>query len=369
MNQLNEVDQINQINQANQEIMNKLEAPFAFEEVEAKIQVNGNNSNSGKGRAMVVFYLDSRAVQKRLDEVVGAFNWKNQFSPWHDNSQICGISIFDQKRGEWITKHDGAGSSNIESIKGGLTDAFKRAAVLWGIGRYLYQIDGVWIEVEQKGRIDDSQRGKLKAAYDAAVKRIFGDAVNRRAIQPTNQTGGNHPVNQAGSNRSINQPVNHSANNQATTNQRSVHPHIQQQPQNAPDIQQQPQNIVGNSQPQPQQQPLLLQQPSTQAPANEQRPTAEGRGFERNAEQNPQTSNPAALPLLKINSIKQSGKTSQLLELCNCDGEITSAYIKSGEEGIAIGAYLRNVRFEEKTGSYGKYNLIADYELHGTAAA
>jgi hypothetical protein len=38
----------------------------------------------------------------------------------------------------WISRCDGADDTNIEGAKGGLSDAFKRAAVKFGIGRYLY---------------------------------------------------------------------------------------------------------------------------------------------------------------------------------------------------------------------------------------
>jgi hypothetical protein len=155
--------------------MNSLLAPFPFEEVEAKVQVVSSDNHKG----MAVFYLDSRAIQRRLDNVVGPLNWQNHFFPWQDKAQICGISIYDPERKVWIAKHDGAENSNIEAIKGGLTDAFKRAAVLWGIGRYLYQIKGVWVDVEQRGNskssfIKKGQDDKLKAEYEAAVKKIFG---------------------------------------------------------------------------------------------------------------------------------------------------------------------------------------------------
>lgn len=162
------------------EIIKRLHEPFGAKEIEWKIQVTSQD----KKRGMAVAYMDARAVQKRLDEVVGAFNWKNVYSLWHDNSQICGISIFNDDRNEWITKFDGAENSDIEPIKGGLSDSFKRAATVWGIGRYLYEIDGVWVEIEPKGKsfaIMQNQYGKLESEYNAAVKRIF-------SIKPAQQT-------------------------------------------------------------------------------------------------------------------------------------------------------------------------------------
>ena len=38
----------------------------------------------------------------------------------------------------WVTKTDGADDTTIEGAKGGISDALKRAAVQFGIGRYLY---------------------------------------------------------------------------------------------------------------------------------------------------------------------------------------------------------------------------------------
>ena len=156
-----------------QEIIERLREPFSSKEIEWKIQV----TTQDKTRGMAVPYMDARAVQRRLDEVVGAFNWKNIYSLWHDNAQICGISIFNDERNEWVTKFDGAENSDIEPIKGGLSDSFKRSACLWGIGRYLYELNGVWVDIESKGRsstIKQDQYGKLENEYNAAISRIFG---------------------------------------------------------------------------------------------------------------------------------------------------------------------------------------------------
>ena len=60
---------------------------------------------------------------------------------------------------------------------GGLSDAFKRAAVKWNIGRYLYSFEPVWITAEKRGRafvIAKSENGKLETAYNTTVARLFG---------------------------------------------------------------------------------------------------------------------------------------------------------------------------------------------------
>ena len=151
-----------------QEILKELKSPFPCEDIDWKVQV----MNKEKTRGMAVAYLDSRTIQKRLDEVVGAMNWKNEFMLWQDKSQICGIGLYDMERGAWVMKYDGAENTDIEPVKGGLSDSFKRAAVLWGVGRYLYDMESIWVEIEPSGksyRIKKSEYDKLRRHYDESV--------------------------------------------------------------------------------------------------------------------------------------------------------------------------------------------------------
>ena len=72
-----------------EDIIKRLREPFAFRDIEWKIQV----TTQDKARGMAVAYIVSRAIQNRLDETVGAFNWRNTFSPWQNNAQICGFRL------------------------------------------------------------------------------------------------------------------------------------------------------------------------------------------------------------------------------------------------------------------------------------
>lgn len=60
----------------------------------------------------------------------------------------------------------------------------------------------------------------------------------------------------------------------------------------------------------------------------------------------------------KVLSVKPSGKSSQLLELADKNGEVTAAYIKAGGLPITEGSYLTEVDLQQKTGAYGAYNMI-----------
>ena len=109
-------------------IQQELAKPFAPEDLEWRLQ----KTIEAKLRGIAVPYVTNRAIQARLDDVVGPDGWYNEYKPWHragqKDSQLCGISIYFPERG-FITKWDGAEGSDIEPVKGSLSDSMKRAAV------------------------------------------------------------------------------------------------------------------------------------------------------------------------------------------------------------------------------------------------
>lgn len=115
-----------------------LDEPFAVEDIEWRVQQCGMASNGPW--AMVLCYVTNRAIMKRLDEICGKAGWRNEYRDIPNNGGVeCGISI--KVDGEWITKWDAAENTQVEAVKGGRSGAMKRAAVQWGIGRYLYQLE------------------------------------------------------------------------------------------------------------------------------------------------------------------------------------------------------------------------------------
>lgn len=82
-------------------------------------------------------YIDARDVMDLLDEVVGPENWQDSYELVGDKI-IAGVGILANDN--WIWKYDTGTESNIEEEKGMFSDAFKRAAVKWGVGRFLYDL-------------------------------------------------------------------------------------------------------------------------------------------------------------------------------------------------------------------------------------
>ena len=160
----------------------RLEYPFTPDEIEWRVL----RTNKDKTKGQVAAYVDSRAIQYRLDAVLGRENWKNQFVTVQGNnndttSHICTLSIYYPERGEWISKSDGAGSTDVEPVKGGLSNAFKRAASMWCIGRYLYGLKNIWAKLDEYKAIDKSEYTRLSELYVQYVKRYLAEQKKKEA--------------------------------------------------------------------------------------------------------------------------------------------------------------------------------------------
>lgn len=155
-----------------EELRQALAAPFSNGDIEWRISATTQDKTKG----LAVPYVTNRAIQNRLDSTVGIDGWQNEFKPWKDGkAQLCGISIYFQQQKQWLTKWDGADDSDFESVKGGLSDSMKRAAVEWGVGRYLYGMTQIWVKVEQRGKsffIVDEEQPKLDKTHEDWVRKI-----------------------------------------------------------------------------------------------------------------------------------------------------------------------------------------------------
>lgn len=125
--------------QQSDEIAKALAAPFTSTQVRYKPgAVSGN-------RALAMPYVDARAVMGRLDEVLGIDGWHDSYEPLADGTVICRLSC--RIGGEWIEKADvGEGKARKDAFSG----ALKRAAVKFGIGRYLYAVKATWRDYDPR---------------------------------------------------------------------------------------------------------------------------------------------------------------------------------------------------------------------------
>ncbi|MFO0844634.1 MAG: Rad52/Rad22 family DNA repair protein [Gemmataceae bacterium] len=129
-------------------ITQALSAPFDVSEVKFKPQaVSGN-------RALAVPFVDARVIQDRLDEVLGVMGWQDSYECLPDGAVVCRLRV--RVGGEWITKEDVGGQSEQpdegDRRKAAFSDALKRAAVKFGIGRYLYRCKPQWVDYDPQKR-------------------------------------------------------------------------------------------------------------------------------------------------------------------------------------------------------------------------
>jgi hypothetical protein len=130
-------------------IDDRLSAPFDASEVKFKPgAVSGN-------RALAMHYVDARVVMDRLDEVLGVAGWQDEYQFLPDGSVSCKLSCLVNEH--WVTKMDVGGQSDQpdegDRHKAAVSDALKRTAVKFGIGRYLYRFPQQWVDYDpQKKR-------------------------------------------------------------------------------------------------------------------------------------------------------------------------------------------------------------------------
>lgn len=167
--------------------MCRLKEPFAESDIEWRLQSCGK-TRDGKIWARPLAYITSRAVQERLDDVCGPDGWQSSITKQGD-AYLCTLSIrveHDDGTTEWISRTDGADSTDIEAVKGGISGAIKRSAVLFGVGRYLYNLKDSWADITQNGRFSGQTKEKERFSWNppklpswALPKNSTGNKVNQ----------------------------------------------------------------------------------------------------------------------------------------------------------------------------------------------
>lgn len=138
----------------------------------------------------LLLYKDARVDQNILDETVGCLNWQRSHQLIGDRL-YCTVSIWDDKKGQWISKQDVGTESYTEKEKGQASDSFKRACFNLGIGRELYTAPFIWIP---NSKCNIVEKGGKATTYDRFVVDEIGydevGNINRLVIRNTGSTFG-----------------------------------------------------------------------------------------------------------------------------------------------------------------------------------
>ena len=139
-----------------------LKRPFSLDEIRVKVLA----TTKDRSRGLIVPYIDARAVMDRLDEVATEEGWTDRYDVLSEGAVRCQLTIFG------VSKEDvGMG----EDPKGAFSDALKRTAVKFGIGRHLYDCDKLWGPLDERGQISDPEEAK---------RRVLGLGPERSQISP-----------------------------------------------------------------------------------------------------------------------------------------------------------------------------------------
>src|SRR5215207_1251752 len=123
--------------------------PDLFAALAAPFDANEVKVRNHNGR--LLHYITARTAMNRLDSVLGPENWWDEYVP-SENSVLCRLTI-RLPDGQMLTKSDAGGYAGMadsgDDDKSGFSDSFKRAAVKFGVARYLYR-DGVPAFVQER---------------------------------------------------------------------------------------------------------------------------------------------------------------------------------------------------------------------------
>lgn len=124
--------------------LNVLTAPLTVQEIEWRVQ---SQTKDGQ-KIIVVPYITNRCVMQRFDDQFGWAGWQNEIKEI-EGGFLCTITAI-LPGGEIVKKTDGASRTAVEPVKGGISDAMKRCAVQFGLGRSLYDFPKVLIQTTDK---------------------------------------------------------------------------------------------------------------------------------------------------------------------------------------------------------------------------
>jgi hypothetical protein len=143
-----------------------LRRPFAPGAVKFKVQAQIPKDNPSK--ALVVGYIDARLVTERLNKVCPHL-WHDEYERLDGKVLLCRLTV------DGITRQDVGEAGAIG--KAAFSDAFKRAAVKFGVGVSLYALPPFFLEMkdglEQKQRQVKGQTEKylvIKPAGDTLLR-------------------------------------------------------------------------------------------------------------------------------------------------------------------------------------------------------
>lgn len=178
----------------------QLEKPFAIDAHSFRVLQRAKDGKTGKWYS----YIDARDVQDRLSQVDPG--WHSEYKVVHLNEEscavectltLCGAVRSDIGTDYRNTNRAGEFTDNEGNyIKGAYSDALKRCAVNFGVGRYLYRMPSYYAPIDQYGQFTDEGMKKIKETmvrHLAQMSKGQSVAHQAAAVQSTAPAPDMHP--------------------------------------------------------------------------------------------------------------------------------------------------------------------------------
>lgn len=146
--------------------------PLRADEVDVRLA----EAKDGR-KATLILYQNARSAMTILDSTLGPTAWQREYYE-AAGLLFCKIGIFNSDTNQWLWKSDTGSKSNIEEDKGLASDAFKRAAVAWGIGRELYTAPRISVELNEK----DMFNGKVCQSFRVGEMEVNEGVITKLTI-------------------------------------------------------------------------------------------------------------------------------------------------------------------------------------------
>lgn len=145
------------------ELVAELEVPFNPSQIEWRV----TSMNQERTRGLIMPYADPRAYTDRLNEILTPAGWTRRyvvttsanFERDEDKKLVAKVFVTCDLTIHGIGSHSATGEEWADNEHAGTSaeaQAFKRACSCFGLGRYLYYFTGVWVDVDERQRFDET---------------------------------------------------------------------------------------------------------------------------------------------------------------------------------------------------------------------
>ena len=190
------------------ELVAALEEPFDVAEIKWRVTNTSQigSRNGPRFRGQMLAYADPRAYTDRLNDLFTPSGWTRDYS-------VQLVQNFERKeRGSaartitakivvtckvtlyGFATHTGLGEEWADNDNAGTAaeaQAFKRACSCFGLGRYLYDLDGQWVDLDDKKRPLETPRLPDWARPKTQQPRKQGGSAEQQTSSPQHKQNGN----------------------------------------------------------------------------------------------------------------------------------------------------------------------------------